>query len=131
MLPSLVMRLHRLLPITLLAALVVATASFIAGSGNAAPQKAPARVELPSSAETGVTIYGASWCGPCKILEAGLREQQIPFDEIDIDRNPTAFDRAKQATGTSAIPQTSVAGSGGVVWIIGADVAGVERAYRR
>jgi mycoredoxin len=131
MLALLVMRPHRLLPSALICSLAMA-ASLLAGSGYAAPvSRAPARVGTPSSSEAGVTIYGASWCGPCKMLEQGLRERQIPFDEIDIDRNPTAFERARQATGSSSIPQTSVAGTGGTVWIIGADVAGVERAYRR
>jgi mycoredoxin len=125
------MRPHRLLSPLLICALAVA-ASLLSDKGHAAPAApSPGRVELPSSADTGVTIYGASWCGPCKSLEQGLRERQIPFDEIDIDRNPTAFERARQATGTSAIPQTSIAGNGGVVWVIGADVAAVERAYRR
>lgn len=90
----------------------------------------PARPGIPSSMASGVTVYGASWCGPCKALERGLRERDIPFEIVDVDRNPDAHERAKQATGTSAIPVTSVARGAGMVWIVGADVGAVERAYR-
>lgn len=85
---------------------------------------------LPSSSNGAVTIYGASWCGPCKILERGLKERDIPFEIIDIDRSPESFERAKQATGSSSIPQTCVSRGSDTTWIIGADIAAVERAYR-
>jgi glutaredoxin len=85
---------------------------------------------LPSSSQSAVTVYGADWCGPCKRLQQGLRDQQIPFHYVDIDQNPSAHERAKQATGTAAIPVTSVDRGGDVVWIIGSDVHAVARAYR-
>ena len=95
-----------------------------AGAGGASRR-------TPSSYQGSVTVYGADWCGPCKRLQQGLRDQQIPFDYIDIDRNPSAHDRARQATGTSAIPVTSVdRGGGDVVWIVGSNVDAVARAYR-
>ena len=86
---------------------------------------------MPSSFEGSVTVYSADWCGYCKKLQQGLRDQQIPFDVIDIERNPSAHERARQATGTSAIPVTSVARGSDVEWIVGADLAAVVRAYRR
>jgi len=86
---------------------------------------------LPSSSQSAVTVYGADWCGPCKRLQQGLRDQQIPFNYVDIDQNPSAHERARQATGTAAIPVTSVdRGGGDIVWIIGSDVNAVARAYR-
>jgi uncharacterized protein YqhQ/glutaredoxin len=85
---------------------------------------------LPSSSNGAVTIYGASWCGPCKILERGLKERDIPFEIIDVDQSPESFARAKQATGSSSIPQTCVARGADTTWIIGADVDAVEKAYR-
>ncbi|MCU0656493.1 MAG: glutaredoxin family protein [Polyangiaceae bacterium] len=102
------------------------------GLGHAAgsPRGGTSR-RLPSSYQGAVTIYGADWCGPCKRLQQALRDQQIPFDYIDIDQNPAAHDRARQATGTSAIPVTSVdRGNNDVVWIIGANADAVARAYR-
>ena len=89
-----------------------------------------ARPRLPSSSASSVTVYGASWCGACKTLERGLRDRDIPFDLVDVDRNPEAHARARNATGTNAIPVTSVARGSDTTWIVGADVAAVERAYR-
>ena len=84
---------------------------------------------LVSSTDPGVTVYGATWCGPCKILEHGLRERKIPFDLIDVDENPKAYDVARRATGQNVVPITSVAKGADVSWIVGADVDAVEKAY--
>ncbi len=114
-----------------LAAFLVAVAGpFSLGAAHARPAAGKAEVRLPSSSLTTVTIYGATWCGPCQILERGLKERDIPFDVVDIDRNPDAYARARQATGTNSIPLTNVTNSGNVTWIVGADIAAVERAYR-
>ncbi|MCS6900722.1 MAG: glutaredoxin family protein [Myxococcales bacterium] len=63
---------------------------------------------LPSGYQGAVIVYGAEWCDPYKRLQQGLRDQRIPFDYIDIDQNPSAHERAKQATGSAAIPVTSM-----------------------
>lgn len=85
---------------------------------------------VPSSQAQGVTLYGADWCGHCKALERTLRERDIPFTLVDVDKSPEAHERAKRATGTSAIPVTEVANGNGSVWIVGNDPDAVERAYR-
>jgi glutaredoxin len=77
-----------------------------------------------------VTVYGAKWCGPCKILEQGLQERGIPFDIIDIDDNPGAWEFARKASGSNGIPVTSVARGPYFRWIIGANVNAVEQAYK-
>lgn len=83
------------------------------------------------SSEPIVTVYGASWCSACKSLERGLRDRSVPFDLVDVDQNPKAYDVAKRATGKNVVPLTSVArGTDDAVWIVGADVDAVEKAYR-
>lgn len=90
-----------------------------------------AEPRLPSSISSQVVVYQASWCSACRVLERGLRERDIPFDMIDVEKNQAAFAKARSATGTSAIPQTSVdRGSGDPVWIVGANVDAIERAYK-
>jgi mycoredoxin len=37
-----------------------------------------------------LTVYSTTWCGPCKRLKAQLTREGISFDEIDIERNPSA-----------------------------------------
>lgn len=93
-----------------------------------------ARAAEPNVSSLGsspVTIYGAKWCSACRSLEAGLSERKISFSVVDVDESPAAFARARAASGKGgAIPLTSVERQSTTVWIVGADVDGVERAQR-
>ena len=103
------------------------------GKGNAGtlpPERGRRPVAMPSSVTGSVSVFGATWCSACKILEAGLREKNVPFDVIDVDQSPNAYAKARAATNTSAIPVTSVVRGDAVAWVVGADVQAVERAYR-
>lgn len=106
-----------------IAALTAAGLALVASGASAAPG---------TLAKSDVTVYGATWCPACRALEKGLGERNVPFDVIDVEKNPQAFERARSAAGAgNAIPLTGVAKStGDTVWIVGADVDGVERAYR-
>ena len=95
------------------------------------PRVASASAGVSSLTSSSVTIYGAKWCSACKLLEKGLADRKIPFDLVDVDDNPSAFERARSASGQgSAIPLTSVAKPSGTVWIVGADIDAVDRAQR-
>ncbi|MEV0389869.1 mycoredoxin [Nonomuraea sp. NPDC050643] len=37
-----------------------------------------------------LTVYSTTWCGPCKRLKSQLTREGISFDEIDIERDPSA-----------------------------------------
>ncbi|GAA3682443.1 mycoredoxin [Nonomuraea antimicrobica] len=37
-----------------------------------------------------LTVYSTTWCGPCKRLKSQLAREGIVFDEIDIERDPSA-----------------------------------------
>ncbi|MEW9553436.1 mycoredoxin [Nonomuraea sp. NPDC050783] len=37
-----------------------------------------------------LTVYSTTWCGPCKRLKAQLTREGISFDEVDIERDPSA-----------------------------------------
>ncbi|MBF8193562.1 mycoredoxin [Nonomuraea sp. K274] len=39
-----------------------------------------------------LTVYSTTWCGPCKRLKSQLAREGISFDEIDIERDPSAAD---------------------------------------
>ncbi|MCC6648546.1 MAG: hypothetical protein IT374_23620 [Polyangiaceae bacterium] len=89
--------------------------------GGAEPPRSMARV----------TVYSAEWCGACRSLKAGLEARGIPYAVVDVDRDPSAFQRARVAAGARpVIPLTEVERGPSVVWVQGGDVAGVERAYR-
>ena len=100
------------------------------GSGTArAAALAPPDVSSLTTAP--VTVYSAKWCSACRSLERGLNERKIAFDTIDVDANPSAFARARDAAGASnAIPLTGIVRSSSTVWVVGADVDAVDRAQR-
>ena len=40
--------------------------------------------------EEKIIVYTTSWCPDCHRAKAWLRDQGIPFEEIDIEQNPAA-----------------------------------------
>ncbi|MEV8630273.1 mycoredoxin [Streptosporangium sp. NPDC051023] len=37
-----------------------------------------------------LTVYTATWCGPCKRLKSQLTREGISYREIDVEQNPDA-----------------------------------------
>lgn len=79
-----------------------------------------------------VIIYGASWCSACRSTAAFLREQNVPFVERDIEREPgarQAMMEAAQAAGVSpnGIPVIDFSGE----IITGFNRARLQRAIER
>jgi mycoredoxin len=110
----------------LLGIMVTVTASAIA-----APARNKSAPHISSLSHSSITIYGANWCSACKSLEKTLQKRDIPFDVVDVDKNPDQYERARSASGTgNAIPLTGVARGSETVWFVGADPDGVEKAYR-
>ena len=123
LLPSTIALLARLAPFALVAAVVAAAL--------AAPSTASADSGISSLSTSPVTVYGAKWCSACRTLESGLKDRKIAFEVVDVDDNPTAFARARAASGASnAIPLTSITRSSNTVWVVGSDIDAVDRAQR-
>lgn len=111
--------------------LVIAAAlSVFAFGGERRAAATPVGVPLIGTTSTDVTIYGATWCGPCHILEKALRERDIPFIFVDVDHEGAAYAKARRAAGTNSIPLTSVERGMDRTWIVGANPDAVEKAYR-
>jgi glutaredoxin len=55
-----------------------------------------------------VTVYGASWCGPCQMVKNYLTQQHVAFDFIDIDQDGNRERFAKVSPDSGAIPLTFV-----------------------
>ena len=117
---------------SLVASVIVGSLSLSPFAERAEAAEEPRGISLRSlSSETVVTLYGATWCPACKSLEKELRERNVPFDLIDVDQNAKAYEAARQATGKSVIPLTSIArAADDVAWVVGADADAVEKAYR-
>jgi hypothetical protein len=107
-------------------------ATVLVSLGADAPSaRAQGPLAVGSVARADVTICAASWCSACRTLEKGLRERDVPFEVVDVDKFPDAFAKARQASGAgNAIPLTGVARATDTLWIVGADIDGVERGYR-
>ena len=111
------------------AAALLGIALAAGATDSSAGQAAGPRLDSFSSSP--VTVYAATWCSACRSLEQGLTERQVPFDVVDVEKNPNAFERARaQAGAGSSIPLTGVVRASDTVWIVGADVDAVDRAYR-
>ncbi|MEU5692553.1 glutaredoxin family protein [Actinosynnema sp. NPDC020468] len=45
------------------------------------------------------TVYGANWCGDCRRAKAWLRENEVPFLDVDVEHDEVARDRAVEIAG--------------------------------
>jgi glutaredoxin len=55
-------------------------------------------------------LYSAFWCPDCRIARRFLRENNIPFKEIDIETTPGAAEEVVRCTGKRSIPQFVIDG---------------------
>jgi mycoredoxin len=55
-------------------------------------------------------VYSAPWCRDCHIAKRWLAQNNIAFEEINIDETPEAAQEIVRRTGKRAIPQFVVNG---------------------
>jgi mycoredoxin len=52
-----------------------------------------------------LTMYTTTWCGYCVRLKKQLEREGIPFEEVDIERDPEAADRVERLNdGNQTVP---------------------------
>tara|TARA_B100000214_G_scaffold8303_1_gene6080 strand:- start:70 stop:294 length:225 start_codon:yes stop_codon:yes gene_type:complete len=51
-----------------------------------------------------IVIYSADWCSSCVTAKRFLEEKNIPYEEINIDRQGISRSRLIELTGRLAIP---------------------------
>jgi glutaredoxin len=73
-----------------------------------------------------VTVYTTTRCPYCMMLKKFLKEQDIPFTEVNLDKNPSMIAKLVNTTGQLGVPQTEVNGR----WIIGYDPARILEALK-
>lgn len=64
-----------------------------------------------------ITVYTTSTCPFCVMLTNFLKQNNIPFKEVNVENDPIAMQRLVNATGQIGVPQTEVNGN----WVIGFD----------
>lgn len=55
--------------------------------------------DLYTLAPQEIILYGVSWCGDCRRARQVFTEKNIPFVDVDIDRDPKATEFVKQING--------------------------------
>jgi len=46
-----------------------------------------------------VTMYGADWCGDCRRSKRFMEENNVVFDYIDVEADPSAADKVVEING--------------------------------
>lgn len=64
-----------------------------------------------------VTVYTTTQCPYCDMLKNFLSEQNISFNEVNVETQPEVMQRLVKTTGQMGVPQTEVNGQ----WVIGFD----------
>ena len=59
-----------------------------------------------------ITVYGASWCGPCQAAKKYLNDRDIPYDYVDIDENPEAMPEGYQSIPLIVVGDEYISGFG-------------------
>ncbi len=72
------------------------------------------------------TVYTTSTCPYCTMLTDYLKEQGIPFEEVNVQLDPEAGQRLVATTGQMGVPQTEINGR----WVIGFDPNGIQQALK-
>jgi mycoredoxin len=58
-----------------------------------------------SGGSESVVVFGADWCGDCRLAKAWLRDNDVPFTDIDVEQDHEARHRAMElARGRRNIP---------------------------
>ncbi|MEK3981400.1 glutaredoxin family protein [Psychrobacillus sp. FSL K6-2836] len=73
-----------------------------------------------------VTVYTTTQCPYCVMLKNFLSEQNIPFNEVNVETQPEVMQRLVKTTGQMGVPQTEVNGQ----WIVGFDPNNIMTALR-
>lgn len=55
-------------------------------------------------------VYTSSWCPDCRVAKQWLKQNDLPFQEINIEETPGAAEEVIRRTGKRAIPQFVING---------------------
>lgn len=74
-----------------------------------------------------ITVYTTEPCGYCRTAKALLNKRRVPYEEINLARDPEGRDELVRLTGMMTFPQVVIAGEplGGYQELVRADRAGL------
>ncbi len=62
-----------------------------------------------------ISVYSTTTCPYCVMLKQWLKENELPFDDILVDRDPAAAQKMIALSGQMGVPFTTVEDDGGAV----------------
>ncbi|WP_374718541.1 glutaredoxin family protein [Parageobacillus toebii] len=74
-----------------------------------------------------VTVYTTTTCPYCVMVKNFLREQGVPFEEVNVQRDPIAARKLVETTGQIGVPQIEIDGQ----WVIGFDLNAIMQLLQR
>jgi glutaredoxin 3 len=74
-----------------------------------------------------VTVYTTTTCPYCVMVKNFLREQGVPFEEVNVQRDPIAARKLVETTGQIGVPQIEIDGQ----WVIGFDPSAIMQLLQR
>ncbi|MBE1555251.1 glutaredoxin family protein [Sporosarcina limicola] len=72
------------------------------------------------------TVYTSSTCPYCTMMINYLKEQNIPYKEVNVQKDQAAGQKLVEKTGQMGVPQTEINGK----WVIGFDMDGIQEALK-
>ncbi|RST59188.1 glutaredoxin family protein [Siminovitchia terrae] len=74
-----------------------------------------------------VTVYTTTRCPYCVMLKNFLKENEIAFQEVNVESHPEKMQQLIRTTGQMGVPQTEINGQ----WIIGFDPNSIMEAIQK
>ncbi|GIN94153.1 NrdH-redoxin [Siminovitchia terrae] len=74
-----------------------------------------------------VTVYTTTRCPYCVMLKNFLKENEIAFQEVNVESHPEKMQQLIRTTGQMGVPQTEINGQ----WIIGFDSNSIMEALQK
>ncbi len=74
-----------------------------------------------------VILFSTKTCSWCRRAKKYLKENRIPFKEINVERDPSAARDVARKTGQAGVPVIKI----GRIWIVGFDKTAIERELAR
>jgi glutaredoxin 3 len=74
-----------------------------------------------------VTVYTTTTCPYCVMVKNFLREQGVPFEEVNVQRDPIAARKLVETTGQIGVPQIEIDDQ----WVIGFDPNAIMQLLQR
>ncbi|GIN90337.1 NrdH-redoxin [Siminovitchia terrae] len=74
-----------------------------------------------------VTVYTTTRCPYCVMLKNFLKENEIAFQEVNVESHPEKMQQLIRTTGQMGVPQTEINGQ----WIIGFDPNSIMEALQK